>query len=292
MDWGSPDSLEVFVEKYYPAIYLIFKDEKSADPKLIETFREVAEMQEGQFLFMLAYFDTDSGEDLAAYIGLKKKDCPAIRIVKSNENQEVLYYHFNATPTLENLYDFVLDYKSDKLERSYKSQSTPKRQNGAVKVLTTNTWKELVINNDLDVVVEFYDPDCDNCKQFATVLKFTAQRLFHMNNNLVFYKIHTYKNDVPGYEPDVFPTTYLFSGKDKTKKPVKYTDELNVLPFIAFLKKNRSFDEWKEPRFTEQEIKQLVAGSELSAEERENIQEEAKSHTQDIIKREQENIER
>lgn len=59
---------------------------------------------------------------------------------------------------------FVKDFVDGKLEPSIKSEAVPASQDGPVTILVATTFKELVLDNDKDVLVEFYAPWCGHCK--------------------------------------------------------------------------------------------------------------------------------
>lgn len=45
-----------------------------------------------------------------------------------------------------------------------KSEEVPATNDEPVKILVGKNYKELVLNNDKDVLVEFYAPWCGHCK--------------------------------------------------------------------------------------------------------------------------------
>lgn len=59
---------------------------------------------------------------------------------------------------------FIEDVLEGKIEPSIKSEPIPESQEGPVTVVVAHTYDELVINNDKDVLVEFYAPWCGHCK--------------------------------------------------------------------------------------------------------------------------------
>ena len=282
MHFGTEESIHVFNEIYRPAIYLMFKDKKSHDEELMKVFEDTADLYQGKFIFMYTYLSEGPGQDIANYIGLKKRGCPAVRIIQAFESQDVHYYSLKNEITVDNLYTFIDDYNNNKLERDYKSQTAPRNNNESVKDLTTNTWQQEVMDNDADVVVEFYDPDCENCKVFKTVLQFTSLKLISMGNRLKFYKIHAYLNDVPAYVPVGFPTTLLYSGKDKKAPPKKYEGEMEVYPFMDWLKENRSFEVWKDAHYNEAEIEMLEGDNQIPPEQKKRIEKNAKNMMEDM----------
>ena len=59
---------------------------------------------------------------------------------------------------------FVQDFVDGKVKPSVKSEPIPEKQEGPVTVIVAHNFQEVVIDNDKDVLVEFYAPWCGHCK--------------------------------------------------------------------------------------------------------------------------------
>jgi thiol-disulfide isomerase/thioredoxin len=58
-----------------------------------------------------------------------------------------------------------------------KSEEVPATNDEPVKILVGKNFKELVLDNDKDVLVEFYAPWCGHCKQLAPIYETLAKKL-------------------------------------------------------------------------------------------------------------------
>lgn len=84
---------------------------------------------------------------------------------------------------VENLEKFIKDFQGGKLEPYIKSEAIPEDNSSPVKVAVAKNFDDLVINNGVDTLVEFYAPWCGHCKSLAPVYEQVAEKV------LCFYNI-------------------------------------------------------------------------------------------------------
>jgi protein disulfide isomerase len=124
------------------------------------------------------------------------------------------------------------------LKATLKSETvTPEDTAGNVKVLKGTSFNDIVMNNDKDVLVEFYAPWCGHCKKLAPTWDELGDK-FAAVDSVVIAKMDSTANevDVEGLDVKGFPTLYFFPGKDK--KPIKYESGRELEDFVEYLKEN------------------------------------------------------
>ena len=120
---------------------------------------------------------------LSEYCGVKEKDIPAVYILEPI-SQDPIKYRFQGKITEENILNFVSDWEKGKLKPFMKSEPEFEYNDGDVYNLVGTSYKREVIDNDKDVVVYFYAPWCEKCKNFYPRFERLARKLKKRNNNV------------------------------------------------------------------------------------------------------------
>ncbi|KAM9826957.1 protein disulfide-isomerase A4 [Neosynchiropus ocellatus] len=137
------------------------------------------------------------------------------------------------------LRDFVTAFKKGKLKAIVKSQPTPKNNKGPVKVVVGNTFDQIVMDTQKDVLIEFYAPWCGHCKKLEPEYVALAKK-YKSEKNLVIAKMDATANDVPhdSYQVSGFPTIY-FAPSNNKQQPIKFEGgQRTVEDFSKFLEQH------------------------------------------------------
>lgn len=123
--------------------------------------KPVAELYKGKINF--ATIDAKAFGAHAGNLNLPTDKFPSFAIQETIKEEK---YPFEGTSLTEkSIGAFVKDFVDGKIKPSIKSEPVPASQDGPVTVLVATTFQELVIDNDKDVLVEFYAPWCGHCKK-------------------------------------------------------------------------------------------------------------------------------
>lgn len=208
---------------------------------------------------------------------------PAFAIQRTDKNQKFPYDQ-DKKITEKDIGQFVDDFVAGKVQPSIKSEPIPETQEGPVTVVVAKNYDDIVINNDKDVLLEFYAPWCGHCKALAPKYEELAALYgtVDLASKVTIAKVDATANDVPD-EIQGFPTIKLFPA-GKKDAPVDYSGARTVEDFIQFIKENGSHKVEavlpKEPEVAEEAKdlpEQAAAASEKVAEKAEEVTESVKS---------------
>jgi len=144
----------------------------------------------------------------------------------------------------ENLKKFVDDLLAGKLEPYLKSESLPEHNDVMpVKTVVAKNFKE-IINQDKDVLVEFYAPWCGHCKKLAPIWDELGEKL--QDEDVVIAKMDATANDVPPtFSVTGFPTIFWIP-KGRKDSPIRYNGGRELDDFIKYIAKESTneLDGW------------------------------------------------
>lgn len=215
---------------------LFFTDEtEEHHDTTVDSFKAVAGDFKGDVLFVNIPAEE---KNILDYFGLEKTDMPAF-VLADMSSQGMKKYPFEGALEPAAIKSFVNDFKTGALKPTLKSEKPePADTAGDVIVLKGESFKELVLDNDKDVLVEFYAPWCGHCKKLAPIYDELGEK-YSKNDNVVIAKMDATANeiDVEGVNVSGFPTLIFFKGNEKPKA-TSYRGGRDLESFVSFLEEN------------------------------------------------------
>lgn len=206
-----------YVASALPLAHIFAKTPEERE-ELARALKPAAQKYRGRVNF--ATIDADEHSAYAGNLNLPDDKFPAFAIQKIVTNEKFPYSGNRLTE--ESISVFMEDFINGKLEPSLMSEPEPAENTGFVTILVATTFQDLVVNNDKDVLVEFYAPWCAFCKDFAP--SYESLGMLYSSpaskSKVTIAKIDATANDVP-VEVNSFPTIYLYPA-DRKAEPLTY----------------------------------------------------------------------
>ncbi|XP_059165372.1 protein disulfide-isomerase-like [Physella acuta] len=230
IEFTQESAQKIFGGEVKNHILLFLKKEGNDD--VIQGFGEAAKEFKGKILFI--YLDTANEDNsrIMEFFGLKEAEVPAVRLITLAEDMT------KYRPTAEGvdaatIKQFAQDFLDGKLKPHLMSEEIPEDWDAKpVKVLVGKNFKEVALNKDKAVFVEFYAPWCGHCKQLAPIWDELGEA-YKDNDKIVIAKMDSTANEVEEVKVQSFPTLKYFpAGSDKI---VDYNGERTLAGFKKFL---------------------------------------------------------
>jgi len=228
----GPETYSGYMQAGIPLAY-IFVEDADSKATYVDGLKTLARKYKGKINF--ATIDAVAFGAHAQNLNLESK-WPAFAIQETVKNQKFPLDQSKEL-TIDEIEAFVEKFASGKIEPSIKSEPIPENQDGPVSIIVAHNYEEIVLDDEKDVLVEFYAHWCGHCKALAP--KWDELGAIYKNDadlskKVTIAKVDATLNDVPD-EIQGFPTIKLFPAGDK-KNPVDYTGGRNVEDFVAFIK--------------------------------------------------------
>lgn len=276
----GPETYSGYMAAGIPLAY-IFAETPEERETLAKELKPLAQKHKGIINF--ATIDAKAFGQHAGNLNLEIGKFPAFAIQKTDKNQKFPYDQEKKI-TEKDIGAFVDDFVAGKVEPSIKSEPIPESNDGPVTVVVAKTYDKLVIDNDKDVLLEFYAPWCGHCKALAPKYE-ELGALFaspELSKLVTVAKVDATANDVPD-EIQGFPTIKLFPA-GKKDSPVDYQGARTVEDLAKFITENgshkaeASFEKPQEAEQSEGSMpEQAAAASEKASEKAEEVTESVKS---------------
>ncbi len=140
--------------------YIFAETPEERDALALE-LKPVAEKHKGKINF--ATIDAKAFGAHAGNLNLETDKFPAFAIQEIEKNQKFPYPQ-DKKLNAKDIAKFAQDFVDGKVEPSIKSEPVPEKNDGPVTVIVAHNYKEVVMDDTKDVLVEFYAPWCGHCK--------------------------------------------------------------------------------------------------------------------------------
>ncbi|KAH7095051.1 thioredoxin-like domain-containing protein [Paraphoma chrysanthemicola] len=232
----GPETYSGYMGAGIPLAYIFAETQEERD-EFAKELKPLALKHKGKINF--ATIDAKSFGQHAGNLNLKVGTWPAFAIQRTDKNEKFPYDQDNKI-TEKEIGTFVQDFLDGKVDPSIKSEPIPESNDGPVKVVVAKNYQDLVIDNDKDVLLEFYAPWCGHCKALAPKYEELGQLYAseELSKLVTVAKVDATENDVPD-EIQGFPTIKLFPA-GKKDSPVDYSGSRTIEDLIQFIKDNGS----------------------------------------------------
>jgi protein disulfide-isomerase A1 len=231
----GPETYSGYMAAGIPLAYIFAETQEERD-EFAKELKPLALKHKGAINF--ATIDAKSFGQHAGNLNLKPGQWPAFAIQRTAKNEKFPYDQ-DKKITEKDIGTFVDDFLAGKVDPSVKSEPIPETQ-GPVNVVVAKNYQELVIDNDKDVLLEFYAPWCGHCKALAPKYEELGELYAseEFSKLVTIAKVDATANDVPD-EIQGFPTIKLFPA-GKKDSPVDYTGSRTIEDLVQFIKDNGS----------------------------------------------------
>ena len=189
---------------------------------------------------------------LSEYCGVKESEIPVAFIIEPVD-QNPIKYKFEGQLNEDNLLKFVEKWENKKLKPYLKSEDEPEYNDGDVFVVVGKTYKKEILDNDKDVVMYFFAPWCDHCKEFYPKFEKFARKLKKKNPKLLFAKMDSTENDIEDLPINRYPTIKFYPGNAKNKQPIHFSNRQSITELCDLIKQ-KAFHKINDEDFDKKEF--------------------------------------
>ena len=218
---------------------LVFVDmaESAKVDEILAMLGEVATETRGKVLHI---YVPSSEERILDYFGIANERLPQLMLADMSLDDGMKKYRFTGDElTADAVRAFEAAFFEGALLPDLKSEEPAEDDlSEPVKKLVGKTFAKHVLENDKDVLVEFYAPWCGHCKALEPKWDELAEK-FAPVESIMVAKMDATANeiDVEGVSIRGFPTIFYFPG-DAKRAPFAYDSSRDVEGFTAFLQRH------------------------------------------------------
>ena len=287
-----------------PSMILFRNDaDKQKTPNLDKTYLKMANNHRSKILFCKSDINSEFSKRIIRAANVTKvsaeKNEPSALIFDfvKGFNKWRIEDFFNECND-KNMEQFLQDWVDEKIKPPIKSEEIPTKQEGPVYKLVNKSFQKEVIDNDLNVFVKFYSPNCPHCVKLKPTFEELADKL--RNNKYIRIAEYNLKdNDFDWFQIRSYPTLILFKAGEKHQTKY-YNGNRTVEDMMSFVLANsgnseeiiRKKEEAKRKKEEEERKKKEEEEKKRREEERKKKEEEEKKRREEEARKRREEEER
>jgi len=227
-----------FARNFEVFMILFIKDENEPETReAISQLKKVGKkVKKSMPISILRKGGPDESDRIWNEEGVKEIEVPVLYIIERGENRR---FKLNGKITSAKIENFVYKWKNQQLPPVLRSGPIPESSNELVKEIVHDTWDEIVLSHDKDVLVEFYAPGCHHCTELDPHYAEVAQ-LVKNNPNLLLGRVDSNLNEVPGIVVSKTPS-FFFIKKGRKSDPIPVYGAKSAASILESLKKLVSY---------------------------------------------------
>lgn len=231
----GPASFQDYATSGLPLVYIFSAAEK--DTKQISDWvKPWAEKLKGEAY--VGVIDAELYGSHAQNVNIQEK-FPAIAI-ENFDNKKKWAHSQDAKITKATVDKFFKEYIDGTLEPILKSDPVPEYQDGPVHIVVGKNYKDIVLDDEKDVLIEFYAPWCGHCKTLAPIYDELGDLFFdhpEISKKVTVAKIDATTNEFPDEDVKGFPTIKLYPA-GKKNAPITYPGARTLEGLNQFIKEH------------------------------------------------------
>ena len=236
---------------------VLFRFANQSEEAFAKAYEQASKEFKGRIQFMIYDEHDEAGQEFAhQFFKLTEEDLPTLRAIYFREienpeeeeeiqqsTEEIKKFRFGGQErdrtkelTVDSLGEFITSILEHSQEKYIKSQPIPEPSDDPVKVIVGRTFDQIAKDPTKDVLVMFYAPWCQHCKNLMPVWEQLAKD-FKNVKDLVIAKIDDTANEVNEIDLDGYPTIAFYS-MGEYQEPQIFDKQPSLKSLKRFLQRN------------------------------------------------------
>lgn len=230
----SPNTFRAYMTSGLPLAYFFYSSPEERDEFTAALKPLARELRE---FLNIGFIDAAQFGAHAPNLNLNDQDFPAFSIHEIKENRKFPIKQTNKLD-IELITQHVRDYVAGKLVPDVKSEPIPETQEGPVYKAVLGNYEDLVLDDEKDVLIEFYAPWCGHCKNLAPTYDELGGLFFNdaeLTKKVSVAKMDHTANELDSVTIQGYPTIMLFPA-GKKDAPIVYDGARTLEALNAFIR--------------------------------------------------------